>query len=174
MIKGVQVLFRALEQPDEKLYHQWINDSETNHWRGLYHPTSEKEAAEWIQANQQARQDRITFAILVDGVPVGFIGLRGICARSRRAEIWIYIGAVKKWGQGIATDSIRTLCKYAFEEMNLFRIWLECDPEHLAAFRCYEKVGFRKEGILRKAYYRRGSFRDTCMMGLLRDELEKT
>jgi RimJ/RimL family protein N-acetyltransferase len=32
-------------------------------------------------------------------------------------------------------------------------------------------VGFKIEGQLRKAYFRRGKFRDTCIMGLLNGEL---
>ena len=170
MIRGKKISLRAIEAEDVTRYHGWINDSETNQWRGLYHPTSREEAAEWIEQQRQERHDNLSLSIEIDGEHIGFIGLRGICARSRRAEIWIYIGSKPHWGQGIGQDSIETLCRYAFIEMNLYRIWLECNPDFIPVVRCYEKVGFIEEGRPRKAYFRNGEFRDTCIMGLLKHE----
>jgi RimJ/RimL family protein N-acetyltransferase len=103
---------------------------------------------------------------------IGFVGLRGICPRSRRAEIWIYIGDKAFWGKGLGQEATTALCRHAFEEMNLHRVWLELDPENVGAKKCYEKAGFVLEGTLRQAYYRRGKYRDTCMMGLLRPDFE--
>jgi RimJ/RimL family protein N-acetyltransferase len=177
MIQGKKIQLRAIEPKDTELYFEWINDAETNQWRGLHHPTSKAESQAWIQEQMESRADRLTFAIEIaadekNKALIGFVGLRGICSRSRRAELWIYIGDKKRWGAHHGQDCIATLCRYAFDEMNLFRIWMECDPAFLAAVKCYEKVGFVKEGTLRKAYYRRGEYRDTCMMGLLRPDFQ--
>jgi RimJ/RimL family protein N-acetyltransferase len=172
VIRGKAVSLRAIEQADVSRYYGWINDEETNLWRGLYHPMALEEATEWISNQRKKSPDFLSLSIEeASGEHIGFIGLRGICSRSRRAEIWIYIGAKNFWNQGIGEDSIRALCKYAFEEMNLVRIWLECDPEFVAGLNCYLKVGFQKEGTHRQGYYRNGKFRDTCTMALLRDEL---
>jgi ribosomal-protein-alanine N-acetyltransferase len=171
MIRGNVVSLRAIEQADASRYYGWINDEETNLWRGLYHPMSLEEATAWISNQRTKNPEFLSLSIeAASGEHIGFIGLRGICARSRRAEIWIYIGAKTFWNQGIGEDSIRTLCNYAFVEMNLVRIWLECDPEFAAGLSCYLKVGFQKEGTHRKGYFRNGKFRDTCTMALLRDE----
>jgi RimJ/RimL family protein N-acetyltransferase len=172
MIQGKKVELRAIEEIDELRYKEWINDPATNQWRGLYHPHSSEDASAWITLQKASRPDQLTLSLVTDTAHVGFIGLRGICPRSRRAELWIYIGEKSAWNKGVGQDAIRTLCQYAFDEMNLFRIWMECDPEFEAAVRCYEKVGFVREGTLRKAYYRRGKYRDTCMMGLLRTDWE--
>lgn len=171
MIRGNKVFLRAIEANDVSLYHQWINDEETNQWRGLYHPTSQEAAAQWIEEQRKTSSTNLSLAIAhnQDGL-IGFIGLKSICSRSRRAEIWIYIGSKPHWNQGIGQDAIFALCKYAFEQMNLFRIWLECNPEFEPVVKCYEKIGFQEEGRLRKAYYRDGKFRDTCIMGLLKDD----
>lgn len=177
MIHGKQVFLRALEPDDADSYFQWINDPETNEMRGLYHPTSRDQSIEWVRDQSKSKADALTLAIEIpihEGgrTEIGFIGLRSVCARSRRAELWIYLGDKSRWGKGYGEDAVHALCRYAFFEMNLFRIWMECDPEHTRAVHCYEKVGFQKEGILRKAYFRRGQFRDTCIMGLLRDEFK--
>ena len=172
MIRGNLVVFKPIEVTDLEIYHSWINDEETNQWRGLYHPTSREEALKWIEDKRHIQSDKLNLSIhTTGGKHIGFIGLQSICARSRRAELWIYIGDKEYWGKGFGEDSARTLCKYAFEQMNLYRIWLECNPDFTQVTRCYEKVGFKQEGTLRHAYYRDGAFRDTCVMGLLRPEL---
>jgi RimJ/RimL family protein N-acetyltransferase len=168
MIIGQKVALRALETRDAPEFKLWINDPETNFWRGLYHPMSEADAVNWISRESSPDPSRLTLAIeAIDGRFVGVIGLRGICARSRRAEIWIYLGDKGIWRKGFGTDAVAILCDYAFKQLNLHRIWLECDPEHAAAIRCYEKNGFRAEGVLRDGYFRHGNFRDTTIMGRL-------
>jgi RimJ/RimL family protein N-acetyltransferase len=174
MIRGSKIQLRAIEEADLEFYYSWINDEETNQWRGLYHPTSLDEAKEWIAKQRKQGPTLLNLAIETsDRVLIGFVGLSGICPRSRRAEVWIYIGSKDHWGHGFGEDTVRTLCGYAFKEMNLHRIWLECNPEFENVVRCYEKVGFKTEGILRDAYYRAGKFRNTCIMGLLRDDFRE-
>ena len=174
MIRGEKVVLRAIESSDVQKYYTWINDEETNQWRGLYHPTSRDEATEWIEEQRKRKPENLSLAIdTTGGEPIGFIGLRSICARSRRAEIWIYIGSKAHWSQGIGADAVGTLCNYAFTEMNLFRIWLECNPKFSPVVRCYGKIGFIEEGRLRKAYFRNGQFRDTCIMALLKSDWSK-
>ena len=174
MILGKKSILRALEPGDVPSYHQWINDVETNYWRGLSHPMSEAQARSWIELESQADAEKLTLAIdTQNGEFVGIIGLRGICPRSRRAEIWIYLGNKDRWRQGIGTDAIATLCRYAFEQLNLHRLWLECEPENFGAVRCYEKNNFLKEGIFRDGYYRHGGYRDTVVMALLKTDWVK-
>jgi RimJ/RimL family protein N-acetyltransferase len=174
MIRGKLCRLRAIEAADVDSYHSWINDEDTNQWRGLHHPQSREACTKWIELQRTQRPEALSLAVETsDGILVGLIGLSEICARSRRAEVWIYLGSKPHWNQGIGEDSVRTLCNYAFDQMNLFRISLECNPEYSNVVKCYEKVGFVREGTLRKAYYRHGEFRDTCIMGLLRDEFSR-
>lgn len=171
MIQGKTVRLRALESDDLESYYRWINDPQTNYWRGLYHPMSRASVSSWIELEATKDETRLTFAIeTTEGAFVGVIGLRGICPRSQRAEIWIYLGERKCWGMGIGTCAVGTLCRYAYEEMNLHRLWLECEPANKSAVRCYEKNGFRQESVLRDGYFRHGKFRDTIMMSRLRTD----
>lgn len=172
MIRGKIILLRAVEAEDRARYYNWINDEETNQWRGLFHPTSKEEAAIWIEDLRQRNPSALNLAIEANGEHIGFIGLRGICARSRRAEIWIYIGSKFHWNKGIGQDAVQTLCDYAYLQMNLHRIWLECNPDFVPVVKCYERVGFTEEGRLRDGYYRDGKFQNTCIMALLRNDWE--
>ena len=178
MIKLNNITLRAVAEADADSYFKWINDSETNFYRGLYPPTSEAVAKAWVQEQINQTTEKLSFAVETNEPGTsrelaGFIGLRGICGRSHRAEMWIYLGDKEKWGRGYGQNAISALCQYAFTDMNLHRLWLECDPEHAAGVRCYEKVGFVREGTQRDGYYRRGQFRDTIIMGLLKPDWER-
>jgi RimJ/RimL family protein N-acetyltransferase len=171
MINGKTIYLRAIGLEDNKFFNQWINDSETNYWRGLYHPMSIENSLEWLKQNSVITHEKICFAVCDNQHNfIGLIGLRSICLRSRRGEIWIYLGNKEKWGHGIGSDAIKTLCDYSFNQMNLNRIWAEIDPENMGTLRCLEKSHFTKEGVLRAGYYRHGKYRDTMILSILRKE----
>ena len=169
MIKGTRIIIRGIEESDASFYHDWINDQETNFWRGLNHPSSFESSLNELKKYRSTNLSSITFTITAeDEKPIGLIGVRGICNRSRRCEIWIYLGDKSYWNKGYGQETLSLMIKYLFDEMNFHRVWLECDPEFESAVRCYEKVGFLKEGILKDGYFRRGRYRDTMIMGLIR------
>lgn len=171
MILGEKVSLRAIESSDLHVYHAWINDADTNRLRGLHHPISLEDCQKFLDERRTASASQMTFVIeSKDSTPIGLVGLRGICARSRRAEIWIYIGEKSEWRKGYGSDAMRALIKYAFRDMNLHRVWLEMDPGYPGTVEMYRKLGFIHEGTLRKDHYRHGEYRDAAIFGLLRDE----
>ena len=75
-------------------------------------------------------------------------------------------------GRGICTRALRLLSRHALEELELQRVDLITDPDNVASQRVAEKVGFRREGVLR-AHLRHpdGRIRDSVMFSLLPGEL---
>ena len=63
--------------------------------------------------------------------------------------------------------------RYAFETLNLNRVWLHVYEDNKGAIRAYEKVGFKTEGVLRQDSFRRGRYGNTVMMGILEADLKK-
>jgi len=102
---------------------------------------------------------------------IGNCGLMGIDRDNRTATLGIFIGERDCRGRGFGTEAVRTLCRFAFEEMDLRKIRLDTHAGNEAALKAYERVGFRREGLLRQEFYRHGRALDVVRMGLLRDEL---
>jgi RimJ/RimL family protein N-acetyltransferase len=65
---------------------------------------------------------------------------------------------------------MRVLLRYAFTELNLFRVSLNVFGYNQRAIRSYEKAGFVIEGCQRQALRRDGQYHDLVFMGVLRDE----
>ena len=72
----------------------------------------------------------------------------------------------------MTTSALRLLCQYAFEELEMERLELMTDPDNHASQRVAEKVGFRREGVLRShLLHPDGRRRDSVLFSLLPGEL---
>jgi RimJ/RimL family protein N-acetyltransferase len=52
------------------------------------------------------------------------------------------------------------------------RVWLHVYEYNERGLRAYERVGFKREGVLRQHRYHEGRYWDTIVMGILREEWE--
>lgn len=104
-------------------------------------------SAGWRRAVGGSR--RRVFGIETDGRFIGYVELREIDWRRRAAELRICIGVKDYWGRGYGGAAVRRLTAWGFEAAGLEYIYLRVYRDNRRALRCYEKCGFRYEGILR-------------------------
>jgi aminoglycoside 6'-N-acetyltransferase len=114
-----------------------------------------------------------TYAIVLDDRVVGAIQWSAEEEPDyRHAQIDIYLDP-SVHSRGLCTDAVRTLARHLIDGHGHHRIVIDPAADNTAAIRCYEKVGFRPVGIMRR--YERdvdGSWHDGLLMDLLADELE--
>lgn len=110
----------------------------------------------------------------LDGELIGTADYRDVDPVKRSCTVGITIGKKEYWGQGYGTDAMKVLVRFLFERLNLRRIQLDTWGGNGRAIRSYEKCGFVIEGRLRENEYVRGEYFDTVIMGLLRDDWEKS
>ena len=75
-------------------------------------------------------------------------------------------------GQGLGTDTVRTVARWLFDERGHHRITIDPAAHNAVAIHCYERVGFRAVGVMRQ--YERGAdgtWHDGLLMDLLTHEL---
>ena len=110
------------------------------------------------------------FVIEVDGQVVGAIQYQEENdPMYRHAGMDIFL-TTSRHGEGLGTEAVRVLARYLFEERGHHRLTIDPAADNVAAIRAYEKVGFRRVGIMRK--YERGPD-GTWHDGLLMDMLEE-
>ncbi|CAL8989669.1 unnamed protein product [Prunus brigantina] len=84
-----------------------------------------------------------------------------------RAEVG-YALAAEYWGQGIATRAVKMAISDGFKELaDLVRMQALVLVENKASQRVLEKLGFYKEGLLRKYTFHKGAVQDVFMYSLL-------
>lgn len=87
----------------------------------------------------------------------------------RRAEIGFMLGRAH-WGQGFAQEAVRAALRFGFDAMDLHRVEADVHPENAASLRLLERLGFRREGLLRERWRVEGRWDDSVLLGLLRRE----
>jgi RimJ/RimL family protein N-acetyltransferase len=174
MILGKKVRLRAIERGDIPTFLEWINDPQVQRYLGRTpFPISFAEEEKWFERQLTDEKSRI-FAIETEkGVHIGNIGLHEIDYKDGRATLGIMIGEKGCWDQGYGTDAIKALLRFAFEELNLHRLYLQVFDLNKRAIRCYEKCGFRQEGVLRESVFRDGRYQNEILMSILRSEFEE-
>jgi len=141
------------------------------------HPYSEDQAREWLKAQVMAstpNQSEIIFASTLkeDGRLIGTIGLREIDRVHSLAEMGFWV-SVDSWGQGYATEAATALLHFAFEELALNRVFACHMVRNPASGRVLEKIGMRREGLLRQRVRKWGAFEDIAILAILRQDWSK-
>ena len=85
----------------------------------------------------------------------------------RFASIDIYVDPARH-RRGIATDALRTAIRHLVEDRGHHRITIDPATDNHAAIACYEKVGFRRVGVI-EASWRDGAgvWRDGLLMEMV-------
>jgi ribosomal protein S18 acetylase RimI-like enzyme len=100
-----------------------------------------------------------------------FAILRGL--GDPHANLYLKRIAVACPGQGVGTAFLSLVLDEAFGSMGAERFHLDCFADNFRAQRSYEKVGFTRDGVLRKAYrLTDGTRADLVMMAILKTEWE--
>lgn len=89
----------------------------------------------------------------------------------RHAGIDVYLDPAVH-GRGLGADAVRTVARHLMDERGHHRLVIDPAADNVAAIRCYEKVGFRPVGVMRR--YERGqdgTWHDGLLMDLLAGEL---
>jgi RimJ/RimL family protein N-acetyltransferase len=108
------------------------------------------------------------------GTLVGTFSLFSYEEASRRAEIGYALAAAAR-GHGYAQEAGRAVVAFAFDVLGLNRLEADIDPRNEASPRVLERLGFRREGLLRERWIVAGGVSDSALYGLLRrDRIESS
>jgi RimJ/RimL family protein N-acetyltransferase len=100
-----------------------------------------------------------------------FAILRGI--GDPHLNLYLQRIAVPRPGQGVGTAFLQLILDEAFGPLGAERFHLDCFADNIRAQRSYEKLGFTRDGVMRKAYrVADGTRVDLVMMAVLRNEWE--
>jgi diamine N-acetyltransferase len=172
MLAGRLVVLRPLRSDDRARSVRWRNDPDIrDNILGYRFPVTEAMEADWVDAvlKDQSRT-RVVLAIEdnIDHALVGFVYLNNIDWFARNAEFGILIGERSRHGKGLAREALSLVADYAFETLNLHKLYLRVVAFNKRALRLYRDFGFVDEGVQRQQAYLRGRYYDVVLMGLIR------
>jgi RimJ/RimL family protein N-acetyltransferase len=173
MLFGKKIKLLPLEKEDLPKSRHWANDRYLNSKMLRVLPVTKLNQEGWYQ-DIVNNPSKMVFAIkTIDNEEhIGNTGFYYINWIHRRAEFWILIGERDFWGKGIGAEVVSLMQAYAFNNLNLNKVYLNVGKDNKEAIDLYRKCGFVEEGILKEHYFIEGEYLDIITMAVLRRSLD--
>jgi RimJ/RimL family protein N-acetyltransferase len=172
LLEGKTVNLRVMERDDVDFMVQCRND--IDFW-GEYVPMGEQiSKSEWMRyfdspSNFSILTEWKTFIVQKkDGTKIGIMNHR-LNLPYKWMEV-SYFFSPNARGKGYGTEAVHLMVDYLFLSKELARIHALVDVANKPSQRILEKVGFQREGTMRKCVYNRGELRDYYLYSILREE----
>lgn len=170
MLQGNSVNLRVMEKEDLPILVEWYNNPK---FFDEYNPlwqTSRMEMEKKIE-NRNPSETRTFIVEKKDGNKIGYIMYFNV--------IWDGIGKLTtiafsliptERGKGYGTEAAQILVDFLFLTKEIPCIQATAHIKNIASQRVLEKVGFKREGTIRKRFYIRGEWPDQLLFSILREE----
>lgn len=151
--------------------HAECQDAAIQRYTTVPSPYLEADAAEFVQLTRAWWADgaEATWAVRLDGSLVGMIGLAKLTSGGPEIGYWV---SPRVRGRGVASEAARAVVDWAFapERPSLERIEWRAVVGNVGSARVARSLGFRYEGLLRRAHLNSLGRADLWIGGLLRDD----
>ena len=173
-LRSLRLSLSEITWDDVELIHDLNSRPESDRYNTLGIPADMEVTRQTIAPDIEDQQEtpRTKYCWLIRdhaGQFIGKIGMNIGLAKYCKAEIY-YVILPELWGQGFATESVRCVIDFGFEQLGLHRIEAGVATENSASIRVLEKVGMTREGIGRKILPIRGQWFDNYSYSILEDD----
>ncbi len=131
-----------------------IEDPEVLHHTRIPEPPPEGFSRRWLTRYERGRQDGSCEGFAIhddDGTFLGLALAPEIDREAGEVELGYIVGPHAR-GRGVATEALRRLTRWAFDELGAARIVRLIDAVNAASHRVAERCGYVREGTLRSTH----------------------
>lgn len=175
VLQTTRLHLRPVAFADAPMLHELGNDPQiTKNLADMAYPHPLEAVQQMIGAMQDLMPQGKVYAFVITSqhsqpqTPLGIIYLVPD-ATNQRGELIYWLGR-RFWGCGYMTEAVHAVIQFAFDVLNLHRVYADVFPTNPASARVLEKCGLQYEGTLRQHLMKDGKFIDLRCYGLLRDE----
>ena len=108
----------------------------------------------------------------VAGETAGSLGFSVVNRRSRIAHLHAIMLHPDHRGRGLAVAATELVVRHLVFDLDYHRVQLEVYGFNERALALFERAGFVREGVRRRAYDRHGDWVDGVLFGIVREDLE--
>jgi len=169
---GKKVYLRPIDMGDvNEEYLNWINDGDVINNLATVFPTTLIGLENFVKSAINS-SDFVFFAIIEKKTNkhIGNVKLGQIDWISRTSNYGLMLGDKNSWGKGYAQESFILLIKYAFEKLNLHKVWDMAVKSNVASIKANQKVGFKIEAELKEHVFKNGKYMDLVVLSLLAED----
>lgn len=149
---------------------RWLQDPVVTQYLEHNMPMTRLKEESYFRRMMASATDAIWAVEDLAGVHIGNTTLQHINWKERYATSATLLGDRGSWGKGYALDAGRVKSRYAFDDLGLNRLEAEVFVENTACCRLCERAGWRREGIARHKYFRKGRWHDVARYAILAED----
>lgn len=177
ILETERLILRPIAEADVPALHPLVNDPDVAaSMLSTPHPYPEDEFRSFVVKAIEALERKERYEMVITrkdtGLPVGAIRFFNIAWEHLRCEMGCWLGK-QYWGSGYATESVRRMLRFGFEELGLEGIHAYCLTTNHASVRALEKSGLTLEGHIRHAVKKGDAFHDVFLYGIIREEFDR-
>lgn len=170
LLCGEKIILRPATYDDTELIVNWRNQSFIKNNMINRAPFTVCGHHEWIRTMiETGKAIQFIMEEKKNRRPVGSVYLRDINYDYEKAEFGAFIGDKDATGLGYGTEAAALMLEYAFNTLNLHKIFLRLVSTNTAAEKSYLKAGFVREAYLKDEVKIDGEFVDIILMSKLKD-----
>jgi len=174
LLNGKRIYLETLTaKVDAKILQENINDFEqTKYMHEVPYPYTLEDAESYIKYLKSITDDScIELGIFNRSTDefIGVVSLSNINYQYENGEIGYWIRK-KFWNKGYAKEATQMLIRYAFQKLNLVRIYATLQKENTGSLALLTNLGFQIEGLMRKSVKNKGKLVDRYICSLLLED----
>ena len=176
-LKTTRLRLRPILSSDLEAMHNLHSIPEVDYYNTLGIPKdldhSIEVLAPLVAGWEQEVIEKYTFVIelLEANVFLGIAALNLRVGKYNSGEIWYKLNP-SFWNKGYATEAVKAILKFGFQNLKLHRIEAGCAIENLGSVRVLEKIGMKREGQKRKTLPLKKGWSDNYEYSILEEEYE--
>lgn len=170
MLEKDGVYLRLLSGDDLERTYIWMNDPEIMAALSRHVFVFRGKQQKWF-ASLADDKSKFVFAIclVVDDSHIGNVSLSGVNYINRNCRYSIFLGDGKHRGKGYGRIATELIMDYAFDYLNLHKVYLKTSSTNSGAVKLYEKLGFVKEGVLHEQEFINGKYVDKILFAFFKN-----
>jgi RimJ/RimL family protein N-acetyltransferase len=162
--EGIYLKLLSTDDVNEK-YLRWMQDPEIlefleSRWR----PFTIEDLKNYVRLANDG-QNNFMFGIYLkeNSEYIGNIKIGCISQIHRYGDVGLIIGEKSVWGRGYGVDAINLITRYAFDEINLNKVFAGIYANNMSSIKAFKKAGYREVGILKKHRFYKGTYADELL-----------
>ena len=173
--KGKNIRLRGVEPSDAEAFFAWNLDTDmARNLEFIWPPVSMAHIRDWAEKQSLKELEHDSFVWMIEnneGAAVGSIRTHNCIPRYGTFSYGVFV-SLEHQRNNHAFEAVSIILRYYFHELRYQKATVTVNAYNAESIALHEKLGFRKEGTIRRMFCTAGEYHDVHWFGMTKEEWE--